>query len=109
MVPQTTYRLSRERIDRQHSRPRTLLALRVVALVAVGPTLADLASAQTLVPQIPLSTSQHNGAAGFKSAGAFFDLDGASVVYVDPSQITYPTVLPAQTIAGPAGPEAQDS
>lgn len=75
--------------------------------MAVGLVLADLASAQTLVPLIRLSTSQNHGAAGFKSAGALFDLDGASVVYVDPSKITYPTVLPAQTIAGPAGPDVQ--
>ena len=79
----------------------TFIAQTMLALV-----LPDLGLAQALVPLIPLSTSQNGGAAGFKSSAASDDL-GASLVYVDPSLITYPTIVSGQTIAGPSGPDVQ--
>jgi hypothetical protein len=78
-------------------------ALIFAAAVLIFPTLA---SAQALVPLIALSTNQNNSAAGFKSSAVTLD-DATTVVYVDPSLITYPTLLPATTIAGPAGPDVQ--
>jgi hypothetical protein len=107
MLPQTACWLRGERAGRQHWRPWTLWHLGALTTSVAVLVLPTLASAQSLVPLIPLSMSQKNGAAGFKSSAFAPDLDGARVVYVDPSQITYPTVLPAQTIAGPAGPDVQ--
>ena len=62
--------------------------------------------AQTLVPLIALSTNQQTSTSTrHKSAASL--LDGASVVYVDPSQIKYPTIEQGTTIFGPAGPDVQ--
>jgi hypothetical protein len=69
--------------------------------------LPDLFSAQTLVPLIPISTNQNNSPSRFKSSATMLDDAGATVVYVDPSQITYPTIQPGTTIYGPAGPDVQ--
>jgi hypothetical protein len=84
-----------------------LLVLEAFILGPFGLILPEPASAQALVPLIALSTNQNNSAAGFKSSSATFDDGDLSVVYVDPSLITYPTILPATTIAGPAGPDVQ--
>jgi hypothetical protein len=72
----------------------------------VGLVLPVLTSAQALVPLIPLPTNQNVSATRHKSAATMLD-ESASVVYVDPSQITYPTILPGTTIAGPSGPDVQ--
>jgi hypothetical protein len=77
----------------------------ILATFVLAPT--ELASAQALVPLIALSTNHNNSAARFKSATAALDDSYAGVVYVDPSQITYPQVLPSTAIAAPAGPDIQ--
>jgi hypothetical protein len=78
-----------------------------VESLTIAMSLVMGAPAQTLVPLIPISTNQNVSAARHKSSASMFDDAGATVVYVDPSQITYPTILPATTIAGPSGPDVQ--
>ncbi len=90
----------------QVSRLWTLLSITVFMVGALSLALSNLASAQTLVPLISLSANKPTGAAA-RLSSATADLDGATLVYVDSSQITYPSVLPAQTIAGPDGPDVQ--
>jgi hypothetical protein len=81
--------------------------------------LPGLVPAQALVPLIPPEALQD---ADGGDTGALVKLyaqglgplppgrnstNVAAVVFADPSQITYPTVQPGVTIAGPAGPDAQ--
>jgi hypothetical protein len=103
---QTACRLSPERLGSQHWRLRTLLSFAAFGVAALAVALPNLASARTLVPLISFSTNKPAGAAG-RMSSASSELDGASLIYVDSSLITYPSVLPAQTIAGPAGPDVQ--
>jgi hypothetical protein len=90
-------------------RPRRVFASArtYVQSFTIAMSLVVGAPAQTLVPLISLSTNKPTGAAARTMSSAAMELDGASVVYVDSSRITYPSVLPAQTIAGPSGPDVQ--
>ena len=96
-----------ERVGRQHSRLLTLLALAAFGFRAVALALPNLASAQTLVPLVPIPTNQNLTVSARHRSNADWLRQGASPVYVDASLITYPSILPGPAIAGPAGPDIQ--
>jgi hypothetical protein len=58
------------------------------------------------VPLLALPTNQ-TAVAGTLGGSSKSVVDDANLVYADPSKITYSTIQPGSTIAGPAGPDVQ--